>query len=152
MKALQDIFAPNNKCFGCGPSNSLGLRIKSIPDDESVVAHFQPEPHHQAFDNVLSGGICGVLLDCHSNWCAAYFIMKHRGEIAPPCTVTARYSVELMRPTPMNETLTIIAKPKLITERKGEIMAHILAGDVITAKCEGIFVAVSEGHPGYHRW
>ena len=30
-----------------------------------------PEPHHLAFEGVLNGGICGALLDCHSNWTAA---------------------------------------------------------------------------------
>ncbi len=152
MKSLQDIFAPHNKCFGCGPSNTQGLRIKSEVEGETLVAHFTPEVHHQAFDNVLSGGICGTLLDCHSNWCAAYFIMKNRGEDSPPCTVTARYAVDLLAPTPMNTTLTIVARPKLVTAKKAEVSAEIFANGVCTAKCEGVFVAVSPGHPGYHRW
>lgn len=152
MQALQDQFAPNNKCFGCGPSNDLGLRIKSVLEGELVVAYFTPAPHHQAFDNVLSGGIVGTLLDCHSNWCAAYHIMKMRNEDIPPCTVTARYAVDLYAPTPMNTTLKLIARPKLVTAKKAEISAEIFAGDVRTASCEGIFVAVGPGHPGYHRW
>jgi hypothetical protein len=152
MQAFQDIFAPQNKCFGCGPSNLQGLRIKSKLEGDLFVAYFDPEPHHLAFDNVLSGGICGTLLDCHSNWCAAYFIMKLRGEDAPPCTVTARYAVDLLMPTPMNTTLKIIARPKTVTAKKAEISAEIIANDVRTAQCEGIFVAVSPGHPGYHRW
>jgi hypothetical protein len=152
MQSLQDTFAPNNKCFGCGPSNEKGLRIKSMVEGDKVIAHFVPELHHQAFDNILSGGICGTLLDCHSNWCAAYHIMKLRKENSAPCTVTARYAVDLLAPTPMNTTLIIVAVPKLVTERKAEIYASILADNVCTAKCQGIFVAVSPGHPGYHRW
>ena len=152
MTSLQDTFAPHNKCFGCGPSNTKGLRIKSVLEGDLFVAYFTPEAHHLAFDNILSGGICGTLLDCHSNWCAAYFIMKLRSEDAPPCTVTARYAVDLLAPTPMNTTLTIIARPKLVTAKKAEISAEILANDTRTAQCEGIFVAVSPGHPGFHRW
>lgn len=152
MKSLQDTFAPNNKCFGCGPSNPLGLQIKSVVEGEVVVAHFEPAPHHQAFDNVLSGGICGTLLDCHSNWCAAYFIMKLRAEDAPPCTVTARYAVDLLAPTPMNKIITLVAKPVQVTEKKAVVTAEIIVDSLRTAKCEGIFVAVSPGHPGYHRW
>src|SRR5579871_4450367 len=102
MKSLQDAFAPNNQCFGCGPANSQGLQIKSMVEGDEVVARFIPKVHHQAFDNVLSGGICGVLLDCHSNWCAAYFIMMKTGQNSPPCTVTARYAVSLLAPTPMD--------------------------------------------------
>src|SRR5262245_18698110 len=113
MESLQDRYAPNNQCFGCGPKNPLGLQIKSMVEGDTVVAKFLPKAHHQAFDNMLSGGICGCLLDCHSNWCAAYFIMLARDEDSPPCTVTARYAVELLKPTPMDKVLKLVALPKL---------------------------------------
>lgn len=152
MEALQDRFAPNNQCFGCGPKNTQGLQIKSYVKGDLVVAQFQPKSHHQAFDNVLSGGICGCLLDCHSNWCAAYAIMQERKEESPPCTVTARYAIELVQPTPMNTLLTLYAHVRLVTQKKAEIVAELMANDVCTARCEGLFVAVSPGHPAYHRW
>ena len=151
-KSLQDQFAPQNECFGCGPSNTLGLRIKSFVEGDELVATFTPDNHHKAFDNVLSGGIVGTLLDCHSNWCAAYAIMKKRGEKIPPCTVTAKYAVQLLAPTPMNCALKLIAKPTLVTEKKAEVSAKLIADGLCTATCEGLFVAVSPGHPGYHRW
>jgi hypothetical protein len=150
--SLQDEFAPHNRCFGCGPSNDQGLQIKSFVEGNVLRALFRPKNHHQAFDNILSGGIVGTLLDCHSNWCAAYHIMKERMEQTPPCSVTAKYSVQLSAPTPMDCDLEIIATPTLITPKKAEISAHIVAKGQITATCEGLFVAVSEGHPGYHRW
>lgn len=152
MQALQDRFAPNNQCFGCGPKNAHGLQIKSMPEGDVVVASFLPKPHHQAFENVLSGGICGCLLDCHSNWCAAYVIMHARHETVPPCTVTARYTVTLLMPTPMDKVLKLVARPTLITPKKAEVVCDLLVDNVCTARCEGIFVAVAEGHPAYHRW
>lgn len=151
MKSIQDTFAPNNKCFGCGPSNPQGLQIKSFLEGDILIAHFIPQAHHQAFDGMLSGGICGTLLDCHSNWCAAYFIMKHRQADAPPCTVTARYAVELLEPTPMKE-LKIIARVRTVSEKKAQIEAEIIADGICTAKCEGLFVAVAPGHKAFHRW
>ena len=33
-QSLQDRFAPHNACFGCGPANAKGLRLKSIPPAE----------------------------------------------------------------------------------------------------------------------
>jgi acyl-coenzyme A thioesterase PaaI-like protein len=152
MQALQDRFAPNNKCFGCGPSNAQGLQIKSFVENDICVAHFRPQSHHQAFENVLSGGICGTLLDCHSNWCAAYAIMQVTNESTAPCTVTAKYAVELLAPTPMDCSLLIKAHTILVTARKAEVSAEISANGQITARCQGLFVAVSPGHPGYHRW
>ena len=29
MKSLQETYAPNNRCFGCGPANEKGLRIRN---------------------------------------------------------------------------------------------------------------------------
>jgi hypothetical protein len=29
LQSLQDRYAPRNQCFGCGPLNAQGLRIKS---------------------------------------------------------------------------------------------------------------------------
>lgn len=152
MKSIQEIYAPNLMCFGCGPKNKQGLQIKSVVEENAFIAYFQPEAHHQAFDNVLSGGIVGTLLDCHSNWCAAYSIMSKLDSDTPPCTVTARYAVELLAPTPMDQRLKIIATPIEVSHKKALIKAEILAGSICTAKCEGMFVAVKEGHPAYHRW
>lgn len=150
--SLQDQFAPQNSCFGCGPSNARGLRIKSFVYGDELIASFVPEEHHQAFKDVLSGGIIGTLLDCHSNWCAAYAIMKKRNEDSLPCTVTAKYAIQLLAPTPMKTTLQLIAKPVFVSEKKAEVSAKLMADGICTATCEGLFVAVSPGHPGYHRW
>ncbi len=79
MKSLQDTYAPNNRCFGCGPANEKGLRIKSFAEGDELVCDWTPEPHHQAFPNALNGGICGSLLDCHSNWAAAYSLPQEVG-------------------------------------------------------------------------
>ena len=150
--ALQDTYAPNNKCFGCGPANEKGLRIKSIVEGDEVVAEWMPETHHQAFEGMLNGGICGALLDCHSNWTAAYHLMKQRGETTPPCTVTADFHVKLKRPTPMNAPVKLRAHVVESSDDRAVIEATLEAGDKVTATCRGTFVAVKEGHPAYHRW
>lgn len=150
--SLQDQYAPHNQCFGCGPSNALGLQIKSFPAGDFVIAEFQPQAYQAAFDNILSGGICGTLLDCHSNWTAAYHLMKHSGSQVPPCTVTAEYAVKLMAPTPMDAPIRLKAWVHELGEKKAVIQATLEAKGQVTASCQGIFVAVKEGHPAYHRW
>ena len=98
--SLQDRYAPHNACFGCGPANEKGLRLKSVVQGDVVVCDWTPEKHHEAFENMLNGGICGALLDCHSNWTAAWHLMNAAGGDTPPCTVTAEFHVKLRRPTP----------------------------------------------------
>ena len=151
-KSLQEKYAPNGICFGCGCKNKKGLQIKSHVNNERIVAFWSPEKHHEAFPGVLNGGIIGSLLDCHSNWSAAYYIMQSQELEHTPCTVTAEYSVKLKRPTPSNQSLDIIAKLSKIDENKAWIDSQIIVNDKVCATCTGLFVAVDETHPAYHRW
>lgn len=152
MTALQDQYAPHNECFGCGPANQKGLRIKSVVEGEEVVAEFTPEPHHIAFPGVVNGGIIGAILDCHCNWTAAWHLMVKSGEPSPPCTVTAEYAIKLKRPTPTSVPLKLRAKVAESSDDRAVIEATLEANGKITATCRGTFVAVKEGHPAYHRW
>ena len=153
-KSLQETYAPNGICFGCGAANEKGLRIKSFPGEngEEVVAEWKADEHHQAFPGMLSGGIVGTLLDCHSNWTAAHFLMKKNGKTEPDCTVTANYSVKLLRPTPFDATIYLKARVVESTEDRATVEAELIANDKVCATCRGLFVAVKEGHPAYHRW
>jgi acyl-coenzyme A thioesterase PaaI-like protein len=151
-QSLQDRYAPGNRCFGCGPANEKGLRIKSIPKGEEVVCTWQPERHHEAWDNMLNGGICGALLDCHSNWTAAWHLMQKAGRDAPPCTVTADFHVRLKRPTPTNAPVELRARVVESQDDRAVVEAELIAGGKVTATCRGTFVAVQPGHPAYHRW
>jgi acyl-coenzyme A thioesterase PaaI-like protein len=150
-ESLQDRYSPEGICFGCGPKNEKGLRIKSRVEGDEVVADWVPEEHHHAFPGMMNGGIIGALLDCHSNWTAAYHLMKAKGLEAPPCTVTADFHVKLRRPTPMGP-VRLRAKVAESKDDRAVIEAELVAGGEVTARCRGTFVAVKEDHPAYHRW
>lgn len=151
-QSLQDHYAPKNACFGCGPANQQGLGIKSFVEGDEVTCSWQPQPMHQAFPGVLSGGIIGTLLDCHCNWAAAYHLMQQQGIDAPPCTVTAEYSIKLRRPTPTNKPVELRAQLVEIDGNRARISGTLTANGRICATCDGLFVAVEEGHPAFHRW
>jgi acyl-coenzyme A thioesterase PaaI-like protein len=152
MKSLQETYAPTTRCFGCGPANEKGLRIRSFPEGDEVVATWRAEPHHLAFGGFVNGGICGALLDCHSNWTAAFHLMKKAGASEPPFTVTAEYHVKLRRPTPADIPLKLRARVVESAEDRAVVDAEIEADGKITATCRGTFVAVKEGHPAFQRW
>jgi len=150
--SLQDLYSPDGICFGCGPANDKGLRLKSRVEGEELVATFLSEPHHKAFPGFLSGGIIGTLLDCHGNWTAAYHLMRRAGAGRPPVTVTAEYAVKLLRPTPSRGAVLLRARPVEIGPDRVTVEATLESGGVVCATCRGIFVAVKPGHPAYHRW
>lgn len=151
--SLQERYAPHNACFGCGPANDKGLRIRSFPgEDGSVLAEWRAAPHHEAFPGMVNGGILGALLDCHSNWTAAWHLMNQAGATTPPCTVTADFHVKLRRPTPSGALLKLRAVVVESSADRALIEATLEAEGQLCATCRGTFVAVKEGHPAFHRW
>ena len=151
-KSLQENYAPENKCWGCGPANTEGLRIRSFARGEEVVAEWKPEPKYEAFPGVLNGGIIGTLLDCHCNWTAAYHLMKKTGQDHPPCTVTADYAIKLLRPTPTKNPVLLSARVVESNENRATVEGTLSGEGKVCATCRGTFVAVKEGHPAFHRW
>ena len=149
---VQDEFAPNSICFGCGPSNKEGLQLKSYRSNGGLIAEFESEEKHQAFDGVINGGIIGSLIDCHGNWTAAIAIMDKNGWEKPQCTVTAQYEVKLKRPTPFGKKLKLNSRVLALQEDRAEVIIELKAGGKTCATGRGLFVAVKEGHPAYHRW
>ncbi|PYI79000.1 MAG: PaaI family thioesterase [Verrucomicrobia bacterium] len=151
-QSLQEKYAPNNSCWGCGPANGEGLRIRSFPRGEEVVAEWTPEKKYEAFPGVLNGGIIGTLLDCHCNWTAAWHLMNKAGADHPPCSVTADYAIKLLRPTPSDGSVFLSAKVIESTSDRATIDGTLSANGKACATCRGTFVAVREGHPAFHRW
>jgi acyl-coenzyme A thioesterase PaaI-like protein len=150
--SLQERYAPHNACFGCGPANAQGLRIRTFARGDSYVATWTPQPHHEAFPGVLNGGIIGALLDCHMNWATAHHLMVRAGAESPPCTVTAEFSVRLLRPTPTDGPVELVARIVESSDNRAVVESTLAAGGAVGATGRGTFVAVKPGHPAYHRW
>lgn len=151
-KSLQEQYAPQSICFGCGPANDKGLHINSFVEGEHVVAQWHPKEEHQAFPGMLNGGIIGALLDCHCNWTAAWHLMNTSKAEQPPCCVTANYAIKLLRPTPVDAPVELKARVLSAQDDRATIAGELYAKGKLCATCEGTFVAVKPGHPAYHRW
>ncbi|MGA2198561.1 MAG: PaaI family thioesterase [Nitrososphaerales archaeon] len=150
--SLQDRYAPNSICFGCGPANDQGLRIKSRVEGDEVVCDWKPEPHHHAFEGILNGGITGAILDCHSNWAAVHAMMVRDKTETPPPTVTAEFAIKMLRPIPMGGTLHLRARVVGLKGHTAVVESTLEAEGRVRTTFRGTFVAVKEGHPAYSRW
>ncbi len=149
---VQQEYAPNSICYGCGPANKDGLRIESHRIDNGLMMEYLPKDSHQAFPGMINGGIIGTLLDCHGNWTAAVGLMDKNNLSEPPCTVTASYSVVLKRPTPVGVKLIVTSQIIEVDGDKVMVDLVLTANGKVCATGNGLFVAVKEGHPAYHRW
>ena len=151
-RSVQRQYAPNSICFGCGPANEKGLKIDSYRTNKGLELKFVPNEEHQAFPGMINGGIIGSLMDCHGNWAAAIALIDLNGLDEPPCTVTANYSISLRRPTPSETELHILAEIEDIQEDRAKVKMTLTANEKVCATGSGLFVAVKDGHPAYHRW
>src|SRR5215212_9073724 len=145
--------APNGKCFGCGPKNPDGLRIRSFEaGDGTVVAEWQPRREHEAFEGYVNGGILGTLIDCHSNWTAIAALMAAGWAAEAPSTVTAELSIRFRRPTPSEGSLRLVGRPVEVAPDRVAVETEVEADGVVTARGRAVFVPVGPGHPAYGRW
>lgn len=110
--SIQDRLFPDMTCFGCGPANPKGLRLKSYAGDEAVTAQFEPWPEHDNGLGFLNGGIISTVLDCHSA-AAVLHEADQRGWGQLPGAqlpyVTAGLDVRYLRPAPLSEPVELRA-------------------------------------------
>lgn len=153
LQSLQVRYAPQGRCFGCGPANIDGLRIRSYEaGDGTVVATWQPRPEHEAFDGFVNGGIIGTLIDCHSNWTAIAALLAKQGGDVAPSTVTAEYSVTFRRPTPSDQPMRLVGRAVDVKDDRVTVETSIEVDGKITASGRATFVPVKPGHPAFGRW
>src|SRR4051794_31179486 len=109
--SIQDRFFADAPCFGCGPGNAKGLRLKSFPVDDTVRASFQPWPEHDNGLGFLNGGIIATLRACHG--AAAVVLAAEQRGLAPDGAlqfVTAGIDVRCLRPSPLREPAELVAQ------------------------------------------
>jgi acyl-coenzyme A thioesterase PaaI-like protein len=110
--SIQERLYPQLTCFGCGHANAKGLKLRSYPRDDGVVAAFRPWPEHDNGFGYLNGGIIATVLDCHSG--AAVFHRAHLLGMDPPpgaplLYVTAGLDLRYLRPVPLGHELELRA-------------------------------------------
>lgn len=150
--ALQDLAAPDGICFGCGPKNVHGLKIKSYWDDDGVhvITKHIPDGCFTGWPSLVYGGLISCLIDCHSCWTvmANHYRAEARdvGTLPRIDCVTGSLSIQYIKPTPMGVPLTLKARIEGNVERKTRVLCEVYAEDRLTAVGDSIFVRVNIGH------
>ena len=144
--ALQDAW-PDATCYGCGPANNKGLRIKSYwsEDGSEVVCIFEPKAEYNAgFPNVMYGGLVASLIDCHSIWTAIAHTYREEerphGSLPAISYVTGSLTVRYLKPTSLNKPVTLRARVTELHPKKAIIECDFYSGGIKSA--EGLVTAV----------
>ena len=130
---------PRNHCFGCGPENEHGMRLKFVHDAErgAMVAHIRLDERFTGPPGHAHGGIIATILDE-----AMGKVMKTYNVIA----LTSRMEVRYLKPVPLNQTLIAEGKPRSHRGRRywnvGEIRNREAGG------CERPSICIISGAAG----
>ncbi len=82
--ALNEELLKGNTCFGCGPENPDGLRIRIFRDPGNasrLVGTYRPRETQIGFPQIVHGGLQFTALDCMAGW--AVFILRQPGRMMP---------------------------------------------------------------------
>lgn len=125
--SIQDRYYPDLPCFGCGPANDKGLRLRSFPAEGGLVtAEFTPWPEHDNGLGYLNGGIIATVLDCHSAAAVTHEAFARGWPPLPGAAlpyVTAGLEVSFLRPAPLTETVTLYGE--VVAAAETEMSAHV---------------------------
>ena len=146
--AFQDQI-PGNHCFGCGPTNQGGLRIKSFWSGPGTSeCTFQPAPEHNAGPpDLLNGGIIATLIDCHCvcTAIAGAYLREGRaigaGELI--WYVTGTITVRYLKPAPLAEPVRLVATILEEGLRKTRVACVVRSSQTIVAEAEVIAIRVA---------
>ena len=91
-----------NRCFGCGTANPLGLRLEFFETDDGIEIEWHAPPHVEGAPGIVHGGIQGTVLD-EACCMAAYAKRATR-------VVTGELTVRYRRPVPVGVPLLVRAR------------------------------------------
>jgi len=146
VPAFQDLI-PDNGCFGCGPHNAHGLRLKSRWEGDEAVATYVPLPYQTAGPpDVLNGGIIATIIDCHTVCTAIAHAYRSEGrEIGSEPHVwyaTGKLEVRYLKPTPLDRPVHLRARIVEVDGRKTRLECTLSSDGDACAEASVVAVRV----------
>ena len=99
-------FGEEQMCFGCGPTNPYGMKLRFFRDGDAVVTTMQPRDGWEGAPGIVHGGLQATLCD----EVAAWTVFTLCGSYGFTTTLKARY----LRP----------ARSALPLEARGALLMH----------------------------
>jgi uncharacterized protein (TIGR00369 family) len=125
-----------NYCFACGKSNAEGMRLNFNYDKKlgGFVCRFRLRKRFTGPPGYAHGGIIATILDE-----AMGKVNKLRQVVA----LTARISVDYLRPVPLNKALRVQSREVSVHGRHHTNTAEILDDkNEVLARSRGLFIAI----------
>lgn len=131
----------DSKCFACGQSNPIGLKLVFRRDQDKSRAEFTPQDTHVSWTGVFHGGLMTTVLDEAIGWALFYQGIR---------AMTAKMEVRFRRPVLVGERLVITGEiikstRKLVVARA---MAEVESIHEMAAELQATMFVVDESRWG----
>jgi uncharacterized protein (TIGR00369 family) len=127
-------------CFGCGPTNPQGLHLRFSIDPVAltVTAPVQLTRLHEGPPGYIHGGIIATLLD---------EAMSKLNRPLEVLAVTRNMQVDYLKPSPLNQPLTLTGRHLSREGRKLHHQAELTnAEGEVLARATGLFIVIDPKH------
>jgi uncharacterized protein (TIGR00369 family) len=121
MEKLRNPFTSREgyNCFGCSPTNPLGLRLTFYEENDEIVSSWVPDSNFQGYFNILHGGIQATLMDEIASW-TVYVKVKTAG-------FTSKAEIRYLKPVGMDQgPITLRSKVKQMRRNLADIEVLLL--------------------------
>lgn len=154
--ALQDLWALHcrenrtkndyGSCFGCGPENRSGLRIKSYWNGSECRCRWIAAPEHCGVIGIMNGGLTATIIDCHSFWTALAATYQEEGrafgEGSPFQFLTGSLQVRYLHPIVVGEELELRARIARSGSRSRVVACSVFLDQMECARAEVTVVRI----------
>jgi acyl-coenzyme A thioesterase PaaI-like protein len=106
--ALNETLLKGNNCFGCGPDNPDGLRIRIFRDAANasrLVGTWRTRETLAGFPRIVHGGLQFTALDCMAGW--VMFVLRQPGRMMP---LTKNASAQFIKPARVGTEFALSAE------------------------------------------
>ena len=106
--ALNEELLKGNTCFGCGPDNPDGLRIRIFRDPANanrLTGTYRPRVTQAGFPQIVHGGLQFTALDCMAAW--AVLILRQPGKMMP---ITRSAATRFLKPALVGSEVALSAE------------------------------------------
>ncbi len=133
-----DLVKDGYNCFGCAPTNRLGLKMEFYEDGDELVSFWNSSDDYQGWLHTLHGGIQATLMDEIAAW-----IMARKLQCAG---MTIRLDMKYRKPVPTGEGITLEVRGSIKEMKRNfaVIEARIIYGGEICSEAEMTYYCFSK--------
>jgi uncharacterized protein (TIGR00369 family) len=122
-----------HSCFGCGPTNAHGLRMKFFTDEKSLFSWVKIPGYLCGWDNLAHGGVLSTILDEIMGWTTIHFSRLF--------ALTHTMTVQFHKPVYVGEEIRVEGRVLEVRgKREASVEGYIYNGEnTLCAQSTGTF-------------